>query len=326
MKPLFMWAGGKNRMLKKYAPYMPTHFERYVEPFFGGGAMFIWAYEKNPAASFYINDINEHIIQIYKAIKNDCEKFCQTVDRLERAYLPLPSPEDIKTNKELQKKFKLEARGRHDWDAIYEVEPSRRHFYFKVRDRYAWKYAGWDSTFEAGVLYFLMKTGFNGVWQINKNTNGRFGTPAGLLNQKDKVYDKDNVHVWHEALQRCTILSLDFAEVVEKYADKNTFLFMDPPYRKSFTQYNVDFHDGEQLRVLDSLKVASKRGAIGWLSNREAGDGFWEEHCGKEFPILKFNTTYTAGRRKKVISGEKVEYKAKKAVEVLITTGGNSEV
>ena len=68
MKPLFMWAGGKSKLIKHYEPYLPQTFECYHEPFFGGGAMFIWAYEKNPNAKFYINDVNPHIVQIYKAI------------------------------------------------------------------------------------------------------------------------------------------------------------------------------------------------------------------------------------------------------------------
>ncbi len=75
MKPLFIWAGGKNKMLKKYAPHLPETFDKYIEPFFGGGAMFIWAYNKNPDAEFVINDCNKDIIGIYRAIKNDCDAF-----------------------------------------------------------------------------------------------------------------------------------------------------------------------------------------------------------------------------------------------------------
>ena len=327
-----MWAGGKNRMLKKYQPFLPESFDKYVEPFFGGGAMFLWAYEKNPDASFVINDINKHIVQIYKSVRDDHEHFCETMDRLEKEYLRLKSPEDIPTNKELQKKHKMEANGRYDWNTIFEKEPSRRHFYFRLRDKYAWNcpVESWPPTFEAAVLYFLMKTGFNGLWQINKNTNGRFGTPAGLLNQKDKVYDKKNVLEWHKALQKCTIISDDFATVVSQHVTKDTFLFMDPPYRKSerdgqntFTQYGVDFNDREELRVLESLRDVKKVGAIGWLSNRDDGSGFWENNCGEDFTIHRFDTTYTAGRRKKVEMDEKVTYKAKKAVEVLITTKEN---
>ena len=41
-------------------------FDKYIEPFVGAGAMFIWAYEQNPEAKFVLNDSNESIISIYK--------------------------------------------------------------------------------------------------------------------------------------------------------------------------------------------------------------------------------------------------------------------
>jgi len=61
MKPLFMWAGGKTRLLKKYQESngLPANFDSYVEPFLGGGAMFVWAHNKNPSAQFYLNDSND---------------------------------------------------------------------------------------------------------------------------------------------------------------------------------------------------------------------------------------------------------------------------
>ena len=79
MTPLFMWAGGKTKLLEHYAPFLPESFDSYHEPFFGGGAMFTWAYEKNPDANFFINDINEHIIGIYQAIRDDLPTFTATI-------------------------------------------------------------------------------------------------------------------------------------------------------------------------------------------------------------------------------------------------------
>lgn len=306
MKPLFIWAGGKNKMLKKYAPHLPETFDKYIEPFFGGGAMFIWAYNKNPDAQFVINDFNEDIIGIYRAIKNDCINFQEHVDALEAIYIPLEKGE---TNKELEKEHNK------DWDKIYQVAPSRRHFYFKLRQHNAYRYERWTSTQQAAVLYFLMKTGFNGIWQINKNTNNRFGTPFGLGKQKDKVYDRDVVAWWHKALQNTTILCSDFAPVVLEHATKDSFVFMDPPYRDSFTQYETDFNDEHQERVISCLSHCREVGALGWMSNRDAHDGFFEERWPKD-NIKYFDVTYTAGRRKKTDNG----FEAKPAQEVLLTT------
>ena len=91
MKPLFMWAGGKTRLIKKYKEenILPESFDQYIEPFLGAGAMFIWAYDKNPKASFVLNDHNQGIMQIYKAIKKDTNDFITYMDSLSDAYLPL---------------------------------------------------------------------------------------------------------------------------------------------------------------------------------------------------------------------------------------------
>jgi len=282
MKPLYIWAGGKNKMLKKYTDYLPKSFSTYVEPFFGGGAMYCWAYQKNPDARFVINDINESIINIYTSIKYDLDNFINRMDELSNEYLPLD-------------------------------KPARKEYYFSLRHQHAFDYEVWDKTIESATLYFLMKTGFNGIWQINKNTNGRFGTPSGLLNQKDKVYDKENVLEWHSALQRTTILSGDFSATLE-HSTKDSYTFLDPPYRGSFTQYGVDFDDKIQLSVLDHLNKCKEQGSYTLLSNRDVGDGFFEDNVGDN-QMTYFDVTYTAGRRKKNDDGS---FSAKPAREVLI--------
>ena len=39
-KPILKWAGGKTQMLGDLLPKVPSSYGRYIEPFFGGGAMF----------------------------------------------------------------------------------------------------------------------------------------------------------------------------------------------------------------------------------------------------------------------------------------------
>lgn len=324
MKPLFMWAGGKNKMLEKYQPFLPNKFSKYCEPFFGGGAMFIWAYKQKPEAQFIINDINEYIVGIYNAIKTDLSDFLDKMDDLEKTYISLSEPSKdkhkIKENKDFEKQFKIEQKGRYDWSQIYKERPSRRSFYFSLREEYAFDYQKWNKTEEAAVLYFLMKTGFNGVWQLNANTNNRFGTPCGLLNQKGSVYDKQNVKLWNKALQNVLIKCGDFKDTVS-HVEEDTYVFLDPPYRGSFADYGTQSDDQFQEEVIDFLNVCKNKGAYCLLSNRHIDDNFFIDRL-KDNQLEYFDVTYTAGRRKKITEGNEIKFEAKKAIEILMVGDG----
>ena len=281
MKPLFIWAGGKNKMLKHYKPFMPKTVNTYCEPFFGGGAMYIHVAEKYSPKELIINDINSDIVRIYKTIKSDCSSFVKILDELSSDYLPLD-------------------------------KAARKDFYYSLRHKHAYEYVFWDSTKEAAVLYFLMKTGFNGIYQVNKNTNDRYGTPSGLLNQKTTVYEKDVVQWWNKSLQNTQILSGDWKECCGYVEDeKDNFVFLDPPYRGSFTSYGQAFSDDNQLDLINY--VAENKNTKVFLCNRDIGDNFYENNLG-DLLIDKFPVTYTAGRRKKTDDG----FEAKQATEVLI--------
>lgn len=275
MKPLFIWAGGKTKVLKHYARFMPSAFDTYYEPFFGGGAMFVHVMNTYKPKNVVINDINSDVMNIYKAIKIDLTEFQQRLDSLESQYLPL-SKDD------------------------------RKKFYFDVRHLHAWEYQEWSKTFEAATLYFLMKTGFNGIYQLNKNTNGRYGTPTGLLNQKDKVYDRDVLKWWNDALQNVEIKSGDWKDAVTN--DPNGFFFFDPPYRDSFADYGNGFGDDA---LTDLLDFADKQNLV-FVANRADDD--WFENQSRSMQVHYFNITYTAGRRKKTDDG----FAAKKAREILL--------
>jgi DNA adenine methylase len=265
-KPLFIWAGGKNKMLKHYKPWMPKTVDKYFEPFFGGGAMFIHVFNNYKPDEMVINDINIDIVRIYKTIKSDCNSFIKILDNLSQQYLPLD-------------------------------KENRKEFYYSLRHTHAYDYLKWDATEEAANLYFLMKTGFNGIFQVNINTNNRFGTPSGLLNQKDKVFDKDVVLWWNKALQNTTILSGDWKETTSLVKDiPDTFVFLDPPYRGSFTSYGQTFNDTDQTNLVEFAKKFEHTRVF--LCNRDIEDNFYENIL-EDLLINKYPVTYTAGRRKK---------------------------
>lgn len=65
-KPLIKWPGGKSEEFK-YIENMIPSFERYIEPFFGGGAVF---FKLRPSRSI-INDSCGELIDFYKFIKDE---------------------------------------------------------------------------------------------------------------------------------------------------------------------------------------------------------------------------------------------------------------
>lgn len=68
--------GGKQSMLGKILPLIPEH-SVYVEPFFGGGAVF-WAKEKSKVE--VINDLNGHVVNFYKQLKNRPDELIKLVE------------------------------------------------------------------------------------------------------------------------------------------------------------------------------------------------------------------------------------------------------
>ena len=163
-----------------------------------------------------------------------------------------------------------------------------------------------------------MQTSFNGIWQINKNTNGKFGTPSGLLNEKTQIYNKENLDTWHLALQKTEILSGDYSKLSD-YVTKDSFVFLDPPYRGCFTNYGTKSDDQFQNEVLSWFDQQSLTAKHIWLANRDLQDDFFSsyQNC-----LYNFDITYTAGRRKQSKNnlGETF-YTAKKAKEILLTKG-----
>lgn len=64
MNPLIKWPGGKSSEINKIAHLIPK-YNRYIEPFFGGGALFFHLNPENAE----INDISQSLIDYYNLLK-----------------------------------------------------------------------------------------------------------------------------------------------------------------------------------------------------------------------------------------------------------------
>jgi DNA adenine methylase len=76
MKTCIKYWGGKQQLAHQIIASFPSH-TCYVEPFFGGGAVF---FEKPKAKVEIINDVNDNIINFYRVIKRQFDALQDEVD------------------------------------------------------------------------------------------------------------------------------------------------------------------------------------------------------------------------------------------------------
>lgn len=68
-RPLLKWAGGKTQLLGELLPKMPVKYNKYIEPFFGGGALYFTLQPGNAI----IADSNPELINLYKTVANNVD-------------------------------------------------------------------------------------------------------------------------------------------------------------------------------------------------------------------------------------------------------------
>lgn len=69
VRPFIKWAGGKSRLLPKLLPLVPRSFDKYHEPFLGGGAMLL-AVGSRATRGAICSDWNEEVVAAWNAVKD----------------------------------------------------------------------------------------------------------------------------------------------------------------------------------------------------------------------------------------------------------------
>lgn len=179
----------------------------------------------------FINDYNTELINLYEVIKNNPEELIKDLEK-------------HKNNSE---------------------------YYYKIRelDRIPEKYKRLSKIKKASRFIYLNKTGFNGLYRVNKN--GQFNVPFGKYTNPSYA-ENSNILNCSKLLEKTTILNGDF-EIIKKYIQKGDFVYFDPPYvplseTSSFTEYtNKGFDEDMQFRLKELCDYIHNIGAYFMLSN-----------------------------------------------------------
>lgn len=232
MKPMLKYRGGKSKEIKFYEKYFRIEYDRYFEPFFGGGATYFY-FEPNKAV---INDLNNKLIGFYNDVKYNYNQLKLELSQLQYIY------------EENQLKFeKLKERNLNK-----KIHNNNEDLYYEMRKEFNYPSGKY---LHGTVYYFINKTAYSGMIRYNKK--GEFNVPYGRY----KNFNTNLITNKHyELLKNTEIYNLDYAKIFEM-ATPNDIMFLDPPYDCVFNDYgnNDGFNEEDQRRLAEEYKNLNTR-------------------------------------------------------------------
>lgn len=230
MNPVLKYRGGKSREIPRFLQYIPKNFNRYIEPFFGGGAVYFYL---EPTKAI-INDVNQRLINFYIQLRDNYPEMRQQLNKIQNIY---------EKNQQIYKHAKLNNPNEH-------IINNNEELYYKMRNLFNHS----NTKFLDGVVYFFInKTAYSGM--IRYNNSGEYNVPFGRYPN----FNTKLITLKHsELLQNAEIYNLDYKKIFDM-AKKDDFMFLDPPYDCVFNDYgNIDmmngFNEDEHRRLAKDFK------------------------------------------------------------------------
>ena len=235
MNPVLKYRGGKSREIPRFLQYIPDNFDRYIEPFFGGGAVYFYLEPDNAI----INDVNERLMLFYRQLRDNYPEMRMQLNEIQRVY---------EENQAAYKKLKKESPDKR-------VPNANEELYYKMRSLF--NHPG-DQYLDGVVYFFINKTAYSGM--IRYNNNGEYNVPFGRYpNLNTQLVTEQHSRL----LQRAELYNFDYKQIFDM-AGENDFMFLDPPYDCVFNDYgNIDmmngFDEAEHRRLAEDFRNLSCR-------------------------------------------------------------------
>jgi DNA adenine methylase len=246
--PLF-YVGDKYKILNQILPLFPVEISGFFEPFTGGGSVFM----NVDAREYYLNDIDKDLQNIHAFLISHSNRktgFFKKVNTiinkysLSRSYLNDIIPGDLK------KRFKK------TYYAKFNKEG-----YLKLRKDYN------NSKKKKSLnLYLLLIYGFNRMLRFNQK--GDFNLPVGNVDFNKNVVSSLESYFEVVSTRNINLDTEDFNVFLDKHSyNKNDFIYFDPPYLITLSEYNKLWSDEDEIKLLARLDNLDKKGVKFALSN-----------------------------------------------------------
>lgn len=246
--PLF-YVGDKYKLMEQLASLFPKEINNFYEPFVGGGTVFL----NIEAKKYFLNDIDKHLINIHKfliASSKNPEKFFKDVEKIIHKYKFSHSYKNDIVPDSLKREFKKTYYARFNKEGYDKLRLCVNNYQKN----------------DPLTLYILLIYGFNRMLRFNGG--GKFNLPVGNVDFNKNVVNalSDYFDFVHD--KKISITSKDFNKFFsDKKYSKNDFVYLDPPYLISASEYNKLWNSKSEADLLKMIDILDKKGVKFALSN-----------------------------------------------------------
>lgn len=243
----FFYVGDKYKLMPQLRTLFPQNISTYVEPFVGGGSSFL----NTTAEKYIVNDIDFYIVELHKCLSKyagKTEEFLALLYEIIDHYGLSCSYRNITVPDELKKQY---------------VKTYYSHYnkvaYGKMKDEF-------NKHQDMVILYLLLIYGFNHMIRFNKS--GLFNLPVGNVDFNKNVYNSICHYLEFMDKSDITFHNQDFMQFMNSLQlDERSYIYLDPPYLISGSEYNKYWNEEEEQRLCNYLDELDKKGIKFGITN-----------------------------------------------------------
>lgn len=244
----FFYVGDKFKLIREIKEYFPKKINNFYEPFLGGGSVFL----NVKANKYYLNDIDKNLISLHKTLESYSNKnkvFFKKIKKiiydynLSRSYVENVIPESLKVK----------------WIKTYYAKFNKEG-YSNLRNNY-------NSSKKRSPLdlYVLLIYGFNRMLRFN--SANEFNIPVGNVDFNKNVVEALNNYFETINEREVEFSSNDYLSFLKVKYKKDDFVYIDPPYLITFSEYNKLWNELKEKELLNILDFLNKKKVKFALSN-----------------------------------------------------------
>ena len=231
--PMF-YVGDKYKIIGEIKKYFPNNINTFIEPFLGGGSVYLNVIAKK----YFLNDIDKNIIQLHNFLTQYSDEkilLKNILEYLKKYNLSRSFIEDIIPNQL-----------KEEYQKTYYAKYNREG-YIKLRKDF-----NQAKVKNIIVLYILLIYGFNRILRFN--SKGEFNIPVGNVDFNQNVKNALSNYLNFTKKKVIKLSNLHFKDFMEKISfNQNDFIYLDPPYLITFSEYNKIWDKDKEIELLNLL-------------------------------------------------------------------------